>query len=458
MFNTAQRLRRIIVPSGHDFIGKRQGVILHADLGTCVGVAIWDRKVGVGGLIHLLLPEPPSSENPWQPGIYASTGLPLFIERLCQDGVTKANLEACFAGGALMGQASRVDLDLNIGGRTADIVETILTREKIPVRKSEIGGYFSCRLRLNLQTWETDIEPFGISTSSPDATAFGKLDLEQLGHEIKQVRPIPQIALKVLRMISEQTYSHADVVKEIMQDQVMSAKMIGYCNSVFFGLKTPVDSIERALFIVGEKWLLQLILTTAVEEFLSQTEEGYSLCKGGLFQHACGTAAVAKSLAQFTGKVPPDLAYTAGLLHDIGKAVLDQFMHSRQPLFYRYMQTGNVDLIEAERELFGVSHPEVGKQLALSWAIPETLTDAIAHHHQPEQARVEPDLPLLVYLADLIMSRFMVGQELERMSVDALQSRLGRIGMDLEQFPLLIDRLPHALQDSAWLIQSLMKC
>jgi len=243
-----------------------------------------------------------------------------------------------------------------------------------------------------------------------------------------------------------------------MQDQVMSAKMIGFCNSVILGMRTRVDSIERALFIIGEKNLLQLILTTALEEFLSQTEEGYSLCKGGLFQHACGTAAVAKSLAQFTGKVPPDLAYTAGLLHDIGKAVLDQFMHSRRPLFYRYMQTGHVDLIEAEREFFGGTHPEVGEQLAVSWAIPETLTDTIAHHHQPEQATVEPELTLLVYFADLIMSRFMVGQELERLSIDALRSRLGRIGMSPEQLPLLIDRLPYALYDSAWLIQPLMNC
>ena len=460
MYKTAQSLRKIIVPSGHDFIGEKQGAILQADLGTCVGVAIWDRHAEVGGLIHLLLPEPPSSEPPWQPGIYATTGLPLFIERLCQDGATKANLEASFAGGALMGQASRVDLNLNIGGRTADIVETILSREKIAVHKSEIGGYFTCRLGLNLQTWETDIEPLGISTRSldPDSKASQKLDLDQLGHDIKRVRPIPQIALKVLRMISEQTYSHGDVVKEIMQDQVMSAKIIGYCNSVFFGMRTRVDSIQRALFIVGEKWLLQLILTTAIEEFLSQTEEGYSLCKGGLFQHACGTAAVAKSLALFTGKVPPDLAYTAGLLHDIGKTVLDQFMHAKRPFFYRYMQTGDGDLIEAERELFGGTHPEVGEQLAVSWAIPETLTDAIAHHHQPEQATVEPDLTLLVYFADLIMSRFMVGQELERLSIDALRPRLSRIGMSPEQLPLLIDRLPHALQDSAWLVQSLMNC
>jgi putative nucleotidyltransferase with HDIG domain len=456
MFKTKQNLRRVIVPSGHDFIGKMQGAVLQADLGTCVGVAVWDQHAGVGGLIHLLLPEPPSDGDPWQPGIYAKTGLPLFIERLCKEGASKANLEASYAGGALMGQVSRVDLNLDIGGRTADIVESVLSKDKIRIRKSEIGGYFSCRLSLNLQTWETEIEPLGLPTVSADAAVSKKVNIIETADAMKQLRPIPQIALKVLRMLSDQTYRHDEVVKEIMQDQVMSAKIIGFCNSAFFGIKTQVDSIERALFIVGEKWLLQLILTAAIEEFLSQTDEGYSLCKGGLFRHACGTAAVAKSLALFTGKVPPDLAYTAGLLHDIGKAVLDQFMHAKRPLFYRYVEAGKVDLIEAEKDFFGATHPEAGKQLAVSWSIPATLVDVIAHHHHPEQAAVEPDLTLLVYFADLIMSRFMVGQEIEKLSVDALRSRLSGIGISPEQLPLLIARLPLALQDSEWMIQSLM--
>jgi len=448
MFITAPDLPRTIVPSGNYVVSKGKGATLQADLGTCVGVALCDRHANVGGLIHLLLAEPPSTGNPWQPEVYAATGLPLFIERLCKEGASKGNLEASVAGGALMGRISRVDLTLDIGGRTAEIVEKILRQEKITVRKSEIGGYFSCRLSLNLQTWESDIQPLGIALESPSGRDFEKLDSRHLDHVIRQVRPIPQIVLKVLRVISEQTYRHSDVVQEIMQDQVMSAKIIGFCNSVFFGSRSRVDSVERALLVVGEKWLLQVLLSTALEEFLYTMDEGYSLCKGGLFQHACGTAAVAKSLAQFTGKAPLDLAYTAGLMHDIGKAVLDQYLHAKRPLFYRYVEAGDGELIDGERELLGVTHPEAGHQLAIHWSIPASLTDAITYHHQPEQASSEPDLTLLVYLADLIMSRFMVGLELERLDTDALASRLRQIGMRPEQFPLLIDRLPHAIRDS----------
>ncbi len=450
MLKRAPCPQRTSVESGGYIISKGKGEILEAYLGTCVGVALCDRHANVGGLIHLRLPEPTNMDTPWQPAMYAATGLPLFIRNLYKEGASRENLEASVAGGALVGPICKRDLILDIGGRTAEVVEKILHQEKITIRKSEIGGYFSCRLSLNLQTWQSDIDPLGISTGSPGATDFEKPDIEQLDRIIGRVRPIPQIALKVVRLISEQTHSLGDVAHEVKQDQVISAKVIGFCNSTLIGAATKVDSIERGLFILGEKWLLQLIVAAALEDFLSQADEGYSLCKGGLFQHACGTAAVARSLAQFTGQAPPELAYTAGLLHDIGKVVLDQYMVAARPLFYRCVQAVEVDLIRAESELFGVTHPEAGSRLAALWSIPETLTDAIRHHHQPEQATIAPELTHVVYLADLIMSRFMVGQELEKLDTDALASRLRRIGSTTEQFPLLIERISHEISDSPW--------
>jgi putative nucleotidyltransferase with HDIG domain len=440
MLNPMKDPPRIAVASGSCVISKGAASILDAYLGTCVGVALCDRHANVGGLIHLLLPEPTGIDSPWQPEVYAATGLPLFIQRLSDKGASKENLEATVAGGALVGDLCKRDLILDIGGRTADVVEKILRQERITIRQSEIGGYFSCRLSLNTRTWECDIAPIGMSSAALNGKDFEKPDLNQIDRAIRSVCPIPQIALKIIRMISDQAYSLEDVAQEFMQDQVMTAKAIRFCNSAFSGMRMQVDSIERALLIVGEKYLLQLIIGAALEEFLSKTDRGYSLCKGGLYQHACGTAIVARSLAQFTGRTPPDLAYTAGLLHDIGKVVLDQCMDAARPLFYRHVQLAKVDLTKAESELFGITHPEVGRRFAMQWSFPENITEAIEHHHRPEEATLEPELTHLVYLADLIMSRFMVGQELEKMNTDALHSRLRKIGLSHEQLPLVVDR------------------
>lgn len=87
-----------------------------------------------------------------------------------------------------------------------------------------------------------------------------------------------------------------------------------------------MDSVDRALVVFGEKRLLQLAVSASLESLFPGSLCGYSLCKGGVYQHAMGTSVIAEKLANFTGRTAPDLAYTGGLLHDIGKVVMDQYM------------------------------------------------------------------------------------------------------------------------------------
>ena len=143
---------------------------------------------------------------------------------------------------------------------------------------------------------------------------------------------------------------------------------------------------------------------------------------------------ISERIAEMTGKASPDVAYTAGLLHDIGKVVLDQFMESAYPLFYRRTQEGVRSLIKEEKEVFGITHPEAGEMLAEKWSLPEVISAVIRHHHKPEDAREYSDLAHIVYLADLLMSRFMVGHELERINTMPLVKRLDKIGLSIEIF------------------------
>ena len=108
-----------------------QPVILKAVLGSCVGVALFDCEAGVGGLIHLLLPEPALKESTFQLEKYAVHAMPEFINALYDLGATRENLRAVVAGGALVCPVSQHDLSLDIGGRTVDVVQRILFNEKM---------------------------------------------------------------------------------------------------------------------------------------------------------------------------------------------------------------------------------------------------------------------------------------------------------------------------------------
>ena len=441
-------LQKYHVAAGSYTVDHSKPMVLAAALGTCVGLAVYDRTSGVGGLIHLLLSEPHAKGSAFQPEKYASTGLPLFLDALTAAGAVSENLQACIAGGALVGPVQGVDLELDIGGKTAEAVTNFLAACNIPVEKSETGGFFTCRLTLNMKTWECEIEPGGYDKLSPGSHAqLPKTN--DVRRAIHDLQPIPQVAMKLLRLINEDRYELKDLTEEIRKDQVLGARTLKLCNSVMFGSRNRIDSLDQALVYLGQKLLIKFVISASVSNFYAQAGSGYSLCKGGIYHHAVGTAAVAEKLAQVTGKTQPTLAYTAGLLHDIGKVVLDQYIHSAFPLFYRQIHKEDRDFIASEKEILGIDHTQVGSELARSWSFPESLIEAINYHHWPENTHQSIELVHIVYLADLLMSRFHSGLEIERLNTDALATRLETVGLSLAGFADIVDLIPGKVLDSS---------
>jgi len=430
-----------VVEPGAFTVYKSTGKVLKAYLGVCVGVAICDREAKVGGLYHILLPEPSKESFNGDPEIYASTGLPLFIQALVDAGADKNKMEAAIAGGALVGTVTMDDLQYDIGGRTAEIVRATLRNEGVHIEQSETGGYFSCRMLLNLNTLNCTVDPIGeIEVNS--VCQSNKLLPEDIDGAINRTRPIPQTALKIIRLIYSKDYNMTEIANEVRKDQIISAKVIKISNSVVNSPVRVIDSIDKALVMLGEKMILQLVVSSSVELFFQHSNRGYSLCKGGLYHHALGTARVAEKLAEFTRKVPADVAYTGGLLHDIGKVVLDQSVAHIHPLFYRRIYTEKADLIEVEKDLLGISHPEVGMRLSKLWGLPENLMETIAYHHEPEKARGPSELIHLIHIADLLTSRFNTGKVVEKDCADLIGPRLNRLGVPPNRFIELLEYIP----------------
>ncbi|MDY6903932.1 MAG: HDOD domain-containing protein [Thermodesulfobacteriota bacterium] len=428
------------IAAGSLWVDRSQPVTLQAYLGTCVGVTIFDPVAQVGGLIHLLLPEPPASGAYSTPERYATTGLPMFLGQLFEKGATRENMVVCVAGGALVLPVTFHDMELNIGGRTADIVFDLLQKEGLSVQESETGGFFTCTLELDMKTGETAINPAGGSPKDDPSPA--KPTKDEVVRSINTTRPIPQIALKILRLLNEDDYEIDDLTAEIKKDQVITAKVIKLCNSVAMAGREKIDSIDHCLVIMGRNMLAKMVMNTCINGYYKNTRTGgYALCKGGLYHHALGTAILAEKIANITGKVSPSSAYTAGLLHDIGMVVLDQFLSTGNPLFYR-IQENEVSMLAAENDLLGTDHTRAGALLAKKWRLPGSLFEVIAHHHCPEKAKAYPEMVHIVYLAELLMSCFRPGLEQETINITNLKKRLSVIGLSFSQFYDIIDEVP----------------
>ncbi|MEJ2037342.1 MAG: HDOD domain-containing protein [Desulfosarcinaceae bacterium] len=442
--NTMVELTRCNIPAGAFRVSKGEALLMEAYLGTCVGLAIHCSESGAGGLIHFLLPEPVSVDSGGQPEKYASTGLPIFLQALAQKGARRGSMAACLAGGALVGPLSRHDMDLDIGGRTADKVREILEEEQIPIRHAETGGFFTCCLSLNTLTGAFSIEPAGYTrtTETVDVRTPSPAEIKQA---MDQLKPIPQVALKLMRMMDESDYDVEAIAREIRTDQVISARVLTLANSAMFGASRSIETLDHALVYLGRDLLLKVVISAAVQSYFSRAVMGYSLCKGGLYYHALGCAQAAEALALHTGKVAPAKAYTAGLLHDIGKVVLDQYVASVSPLFYRKLIEDGENNLDTERLLLGIDHTEVGYLLGRQWSFPESIVQAIRFHHYPEKSKEDRTLVQIVYLADLLLSRFNIGTEIERVDTTNLSMHINELDMEKSDLAGMVEAIPSTV-------------
>ncbi|ROR03188.1 HDOD domain-containing protein [Desulfosoma caldarium] len=438
----------MIVPSGDMAVCRRAHEVLEAYLGTCVGVALWDREAGVGGLFHALLAEPLMSGSvPAEPLRYASTGLPLFLEALEEKGAKPSRLEAAVAGGAIVGPGHDVHLDLQIGARTLERVELFLKATRIPVVLSETGGTFTCCLRLHCHNWTPEIIPVGTHFFRPEGPPnHCRPSRESLEKAIKDVKPIPQTAFKILALLRSETYQMGEISREIRLDQVLAAKVLALCNSPVYGAPEKIDSLDRALVFLGEKRILQMALQVFLSGVFPSRVGGYSLCKGGLFQHAVSTALGAEFIARRLG-MPQGKAYTYGLLHDIGKIVLDQLVAESAPLFYRKALHGDRPLKDIEKELFGMDHTQVGALLVQHWNLPADMADVISGHHRSNLngEHATPQDVALITVADFITNRFLAGSQLERLDPRPVIPALRRCGLSSEVLEKMIADMPLGL-------------
>ena len=441
---TYQRIEHIA--AGQFKTGKAEATIYQAYLGTCLGVALYDPSAKVGGMIHILLPEPPGIISALFPEKYASTGVPMLITDLIKLGAAPENLKASIAGGALMGPVSQQDINLDIGGRSAEIAVSILETLGIKTIRSETGGFFTCTLELNMATGETLIRPAWENTGQL-ASNFTAPSLKDILHTIDQLKPIPQTALKILRLFQSGQYQVEDITNELARDQVLSGQTLKLCNSALFAGRVSIDTLKDAMLLLGESMLINSVITAALNHYYGQTgNSGYSLCKGGLFFHAIGVATtaekIAEKMAERSGRPIVKLAYTAGLLHDIGKVVLDQYVADSSPLFFRRLHQENESFTDMEKKLLGITHCEAGALLARKWHFSPELSEVIQFHHTPDMAKENQELAYIIYLADLIMEKFNAGFDMEKMQPQSLENTLAHLGFTLGDLPELVDAIP----------------
>jgi HD-like signal output (HDOD) protein len=222
---------------------------------------------------------------------------------------------------------------------------------------------------------------------------------------VKTIRPLPTAATRLLSVIGEPNFALRDVARIVESDAVLAASLLRAVNSAAVGMRNPIASVMRAIDLTGTNLAVSLALQECAKSVFDQPLQGYGSERGDLWRHSLRAAIASREISKFAhGDVPGDIAYTAGLLLDIGKSVISEYLSDTPDEFVDWIETGEVrDFLSAEQRKLGTDHCEVGHAMASSWGLPEALTLAIKYHHRPHEA---PDsyrhLIYVVHLGDTI--------------------------------------------------------
>lgn len=226
-------------------------------------------------------------------------------------------------------------------------------------------------------------------------------DIRRILERVRDLPPAPIVMSQVVRMVDEPDVGAAELVKVIEKDVGVVANLLRVCNTPQYAGTRRVATLQEAINRLGTRTLLQLVVLGETHSFLKQELKGYGYSSGDLWWHSLGVAEASRLLAQAIHHENAALAFTGGLLHDLGKIVLDVFLAGEQREIRRLISEG-ASLSEAESLVLGVEHAELGARVAEHWQFPESLCGTIRFHHQPFAAPNGVDLAALVHLGDAL--------------------------------------------------------
>lgn len=235
------------------------------------------------------------------------------------------------------------------------------------------------------------------------------INLETIIKRVEDVPPLPDIVVKLLHASRDPNVSTREMVDLIKHDPALTLKVLRLCNSSYYGLPRKINSLQEALVYIGTDTLVNFVLAGCLSTFYQQAQAGYGLEKGELWRHSVGCAIASQRIAARSNEEGSAQAFTAGLIHDIGKIILNTYVGEEIQAIMELVNTKQIAFAEAEKQVLGFSHTEAGAQLARHWNLPDPLTEAIAFHQDPGKAGAYARLVSEVHLGNILCLSFGIG-------------------------------------------------
>jgi len=250
--------------------------------------------------------------------------------------------------------------------------------------------------------------------SAGASPADGGVLKDRILRTLNDLPPMPQVAQKAREVMANPSSSFSDLARVIETDQAIVTRILKIANSPYYGLSGKVSSVQYAASVLGSKTLMEILNLACSSEILARVLEGYDLNTGDLWVHSLAVASGSQIIAR---RVKPDLeqdAFAAGLIHDVGKIILDPYILERKGEFHAFVEEGNQTFLKAEKQILGFDHAELASEACRKWKIPVQIATAIRYHHDPSEAK-DDFLSYIVHTADAIAMMSGIGAGIDGM-------------------------------------------
>jgi putative nucleotidyltransferase with HDIG domain len=228
-------------------------------------------------------------------------------------------------------------------------------------------------------------------------------NIDDIINGIDTLKPIPPVAAQIMVLAEDENSSMSEIADLIVHDPSITASLLKICNSAYFGLQRQIESVRDAITLLGLDQILELVLLNGTAENFKDEPDGYGLGEGELWHHAVLSAHVARVLAENSGCASnKHLIFTAALLKDIGKIIMGRYVAFSYEKINILVHSKGYSFNEAEKEIIGMNHEELGARIGEKWRFGDKLIYMIRNHHMADETcRSDPETAL-VYLADIV--------------------------------------------------------
>ena len=271
-------------------------------------------------------------------------------------------------------------------------------------------------------------------------------DIESIIRKIDRLKPVPQIAHKVMSIAENPESSMSDLSKIIVYDTAVTTDVLKAANSAYFGLPDRINSVHQAIVYMGMEQVVDLILMSAGSEHLKEAQEGYDLHTGDLWKYSVSSALIACEIAEKIGAKDKHLIFTAALLKDIGKVILSQYVKDSFEKIDRLVVEKGFTFREAEKEVIGIDHSELGALMARKWNFSPKMAEIIQNHHLPQNSSMSEIETAIVYMADTICMMMGIGVGSDGLAYRFHQEVVNRLNLTERDFQEIIAQFSDKME------------